>query len=181
MKYSLKSLFFGVTCIAVCCAALTIGTRPVAAASMALTFVLLLSAIVFCFVSQGSKRAFWFGFSVFGWGFLMVHFLPSLETKILPTRLSPTSLVDDLLDKMHPLLVHNVPADWDPSVDPQGYNSSPTGTLFGDGKGGYVYKLPVLVFFRVIGQMLFTILMALLGGILGRFLYQRRQAATAVP
>ena len=172
MQYSLKWLLLCIAFVGFASTALAIGTRPLAITSMLMTVAVLLAAVVSYGVSQGSKRAFCFGFIVFGFGYLGMLYMPSLEMD-----LSPINVFENVLNRSHPLIVRDVATNWDPVTDPQ-MSSLPTGTqIFGDSVEGYTYKLPVLAYYRAIGHMVFAILVALIGGGLGQYLHYRANTA----
>jgi hypothetical protein len=51
-----------------------------------LTLTILLISILLTIHRTGSRRAFWLGFALFGWGYLALSLIPSIESRLMPTK-----------------------------------------------------------------------------------------------
>ena len=69
--FSLATLFGGVVVAGVFCAALAQPTETWAMAAISLSVALLLAALLKLLYSERSRRAFWAGFAIFAWGYLL--------------------------------------------------------------------------------------------------------------
>ena len=51
-----------------------------------LTLALLLFAVLLAAQRTGDRRAFWIGFALFGWGYLILSLIPSTEPRLITTK-----------------------------------------------------------------------------------------------
>lgn len=160
-RFSLRSLLGLFLLVAVGCAALLRATPIIAAAVCGTSLLLLLAAIPLCAYRIGSRRAFWFGFALFGLSYYTIVCGPwqapgaDLQVVRLRDRL-PTSR----------LLV------WAHSKLPTKPGSLPNGGgggffQIGGGLGAPITPMQVPITewgdFAVVGQALWSIVVALLG------------------
>src|SRR6266404_5284350 len=79
-RFSLLALFGFVTFAAIACAALANPTEAWAIATLTLVLAVLACSMLAAIYGFGQRRAFWLGFSIFGWGhillFLLLMYLP---------------------------------------------------------------------------------------------------------
>lgn len=107
-RFSLAGLMAAVLIVAVACAALRFASELWASATLTITVGVLLTAILGVVLREGRIRAFWLGFSVFGWAYLALAFgwfstnftQHLLTTKLLayahPKLLQPMVQQDDI-------------------------------------------------------------------------------------
>ena len=76
MRFSILALFGIVAYAAIAFASILNLESTWSMAIPTLSFALLLSAILALVYSEASERAFWFGFTLFGWGYFMTAFIP---------------------------------------------------------------------------------------------------------
>jgi hypothetical protein len=51
-----------------------------------ITLVALLTSILLCVHRSGPRRAFWLGFALFGWIYVALSLVPSIETRLITTK-----------------------------------------------------------------------------------------------
>lgn len=153
-QLSIKRALGLVAFFAVACAALARPSFLWAGTLWTLTMAVLGIAFVGTFCCRDCSRAFWFGFSVFGWGHMILALAPWFDDhsgEFIITR--------QLLDRLGHLLGHEVaelqsmPGIW--------HNLSWAST-----SGGYTYLT-----YLVAGQSVFTLVVAVVGGLAAQRFY----------
>ena len=160
-QFSLTHLIYGVTLLALCLAVMTQQTNFLYGLFCTLTVFSFLTAALLAFFCLGEKRAFWIGFCWFGFGYA-----------VLASQIEQFNGMNTLLTSQFVEVASNefVRISF-PSFDPEsGVPLSPidgwgTGTLSG---GVHRYEL-----FMAAGQYLWVWVLAYIGGVLGRVVYQR--------
>jgi hypothetical protein len=197
---SIRAMLCVVAFIAVACVTLARANAMWAS----LTFTAALAAISFgllaAIVRRGAKQAFWMGFALFGWLYIWLAHWPSdfSDFGAAATGPTPWRLQNDSSDTLATtqLLVYaymewlprvrEMPA---PPVPPAPIPGAFGGGLPNTGFGGFAgggfppapptYDYPALHEFTRVGHSLFTVLLALVGGILAANLYRTRDQTSS--
>jgi hypothetical protein len=182
------------TFVAIACAALLSAnewwTAFLSIASIAALLVAVLAAVYL----RGPGRAFWFGFALFGWVYVVILFWPDrTEPGVFPHEALvdqlPTTRVLQYAYEHHP---RRPPADSPGStgffaVSPEPSSDSPGLVVQGMGgarpalRGAPGVSYVLVEDFFSVGHWLWAILLAWLGGLLARFFASRAQPATGTP
>jgi hypothetical protein len=86
IRFRIANLLVLVLFLAVGLAALRAATEPWDKALFGGTFVLLLVSVLLAVHRPGRARAFWLGFALFGWAYLVASLVPSVEARLPTTR-----------------------------------------------------------------------------------------------
>jgi hypothetical protein len=86
LRFSIASLLGVVLFIAVGLAALRASTDAWDSCILGLDLAVLLTAILLAIHRRDRNRAYWLGFSLFGWVYLLVSLIPPLESRLPTTR-----------------------------------------------------------------------------------------------
>ena len=181
LRFSIASLLGLVLFVAVSVAALRASTDAWDSGILGLTLLMLLTAVLLAVHCTDLRRAYWIGFALFGWAYLVVSLVPSLESRL------PTTKGLAYLDAKLPgregsvtltVALNQTRTNAQPIVafSPQG-NTLAT-TLQGNvqlwdvatGKRLAVLGGNTETFIRI-GHSLLSLLMAFAGGHLSRYLY----------
>jgi hypothetical protein len=202
---SIRAMFAVVACIGLACVALAranaIWASVMFTAALAVISLGLLAAIL----RRGAKQAYWIGFALFGWLYLWMAHWPAefssesrLQTDqngtLASTRLLAYAYIE-WLPKIRETPASTPAAPYVPGST--GYTGMPNavgggyGAFGGPGAGGggmgstlvvttppAVVSYPALHEFMRVGHSLFIIILAVLGGTLGNYLYQTRDRGT---
>jgi hypothetical protein len=172
MRYTLRTLAAAVTGIAIACAALLKANAWFASTAWTVVFLLLSLATVAAILGSPSRRGFWTGFSVVGWLYLLVGIGP-FSTYYQGSLLTTASL--------HWAARHLRQADEVLILSEQGSDISlgyadlvqqliTARPAAGRGNGAVVSMTGPAQFFIQVGQALWALLLALLGGWFGSFI-----------
>lgn len=172
MRFSIKWLLIAVAAVAAGCVALLNASDLWADVVSGTVVVCLLIALIGTVASQGHRRAFCWGFAVFGWGYLLL-----METL---SGWSLSLVTQRLLEQLHGLVAAEteIPRDeyWEmqglepgPPVDPGGGGG--LGEASGAKPGMVREVLPMFGYFLKIGHAICLLLFALLGGLTGRYFH----------
>ena len=171
-RFSLWSMFLGVAAVSIVCAALVKPTQMWAMAFQAASLGVLTFAILAALVyERGSARAFWIGFAVVGWGNL------GWQELHLPLDSLTGEVSEWLMEVIHP-----DPAPLDPAAlqppsvmtDPFSHVAEPAipaASAIQDARNTFSY----LVFW------IWPPLFGLIGGVVAKQLYLRRERLAARP
>jgi WD40 repeat protein len=85
-RFSIATLLLIVLFVAVAVAALRGATDLWDSGTFGLTLLALLTAVLLGVHRTGDRRAFWVGFALFGWAYLVASTVPSIETRLPTTR-----------------------------------------------------------------------------------------------
>jgi hypothetical protein len=83
---SIASVLGLVLFLAVACAALRQADELWDSAVFSLTVVVLVTSVLLAIHCSGRKRAFWLGFALFGWTYLIASLIPSVESRLLTSK-----------------------------------------------------------------------------------------------
>lgn len=151
LRFSLASLVAAVFVIALWCAALRQSSKLWASALFTLTVGVLFIALLGAVYDRAGRRAFWLGFSLFGWGYHLFVFGPWFRSATNELLLT-TRLLKYLAERL-------------------GHGSGPIGLAVQLGDHWYAHP------FVVIGHLLLVVVFAIIGGTVARyFLSKARQA-----
>jgi hypothetical protein len=201
-EYSMKPFQFSVLGINVIVAVTAIGLAALASptvesANGLFTFVggSLLFALLAIKYREGDRRAFWVGFSVFGWGYLLACYGPFVGSTFR-ARLLSTTLIDRIYARMNPALegtlqeIASRNPDWakqkyqwhvrfDQETDPDADSVALTAIGYRPTTELSIGFYPPmtcsnLLWFRKSAHSVVTLWVAILGGLLGRLLERTR-------
>lgn len=71
-RFSIRQLLLGTALVAAACVALRSASPDWVAALLGLTLLVLVAAIALAIFRQAGQRAFWLGFAMFGWAYLLL-------------------------------------------------------------------------------------------------------------
>jgi len=155
----------GVVFVAVGCGALINANRLWANSMLAVVLVMLFVGLISWAVLRGQRQAFWSGFAIVGWGyFLLIQTSPSLvdHNRLLTTTVLRNLHVMVAVEEKRPL-------EGTPTFPmPPGTRGEYTFTALIDGPS------PDEQSFSQVGHALWTLILALLGGLLARYFYSTR-------
>ena len=103
-RFSIRHLLIATAVIAVGCFALLNASPIVAAAMTGAVALLLVATVVLSIYRTGDKRAFWIGFAIFGWSYLLLCYGPIFTETNSPfgwTRLITGRLATALYNRIH--------------------------------------------------------------------------------
>jgi hypothetical protein len=86
IRFTIASLLVVVLLVAVGFAALREASDLWDRGVFTLALAVLLVSILFAVHRTGSERAFWLGFALFGWGYLGLSLVPSIEPRLLMAK-----------------------------------------------------------------------------------------------
>lgn len=153
-RVSLLGLMVSLGVVALGLAALRSGSDLWLSISYTSTLALLLAAVIFARYGDHATRPFWFGFVLFGWGYLMLWDGPWTAANFRYGKGSPQDLDGRLLtSRLVPALVARVRGEADSM---QGISRFTGNTV-------------------QVGQLLMTLLVALVGGLLARTIRKRQR------
>jgi hypothetical protein len=147
-RFSLLALFGCVTVAAIACAALINPTKAWCSGVITSVFVLLFFAVLSVIYGSEQRRAFWVGFAVVGWGYILMHaFLGHLQ---IAGYLATSQLLTMTV-----------------GIEPE---LSPYSNLVDPEAAEHVLER------MAIGHALWMLALGFVGGIVARYLYLRREA-----
>lgn len=159
--FSIKGLLAAVTMIAVGLVALLNASPLWDSIIVSLTLLLLLTALLSFACRPSPRRAFWIGFAIFGWGYLILVDSPIVARDLTVRSNLPTNVVLDMLDmalarEFDMSSVERIPPD--------------VRVLRGAPRQKFA-RLPHRPSFHHIGHCLWAWLLALVGGFMARHFY----------
>lgn len=166
-QFSVFALLMVVAFVSVACAALVYASLWWASICLTGAVIVHLVAVLGLVYRCGPARAFWLGFAVLGWGYLLLAFAPGLDRHI-GHRLVTTKLLALLQPKLQ-----RTPIQGNASylaLDP-GANVLVITTE----TGRYYHPAPQWGHFQQAGHSLTAILIGVLGGLLARYFYNTRE------
>lgn len=86
IRFNVASLIGVILVLGVGFAALREKTQLWESGVFTLTLAALLISILFAIRRAGKRRAFWLGFAVFGWFYLGLSLIPSIESRLITTK-----------------------------------------------------------------------------------------------
>ncbi len=162
-RFSIAALMGIVVVCAVGIAALRYASELWENILFTLTLGLLAFALLGAIYRRGPRRAFWVGFALIGWGYLLLGFGPWCAEQVRP-HLITTWLVDRLYPSIAPSEVIGVDFD---------FKVATSSTPSQKGLSPHVYLLATNSRepFQRIGQCLWALLLAFVGGRIARRLF----------
>src|SRR5438552_827548 len=85
-RFSIAGLLLVTLFVAVAVAALRAADDAWDHGVFALTLLVLLTAILLTIHRSGRKRAYWLGFALFGWVYLVASLIPPIESRLPTTK-----------------------------------------------------------------------------------------------
>lgn len=98
-QFSLARLIGVVFAIAICCAALRYASKLWASTVFTLTLGILFVGLLLAVYRRAEARAFWVGFSLLGWGYLLMVFGPWFRSAVHNLLLT-TRMLDYIAEKL---------------------------------------------------------------------------------
>src|SRR6516165_9477047 len=86
IRFSIASLLVVVLVLGVGVAALRESNETWGSGLFTLTLTVLLTSILLAIHRTESRRAFWMGFALFGWTYLALSLVPSIESRLATTK-----------------------------------------------------------------------------------------------
>jgi len=170
MRFSLKWMLGAVALVGFGCVALYNANEAWAMAAHALTIVVLLVAILGSIYLR--PRAFYLGMCIFGWGYLILTYVPPMRDSA-----RPLAATDALLDVIHRRMQYDIVVD-NPFANPDdpfgGYAltfGNPPGTVATPNEipvDAFVFQMPIEKHFQTVGHSLFALVFAIIGGVVGQ-------------
>jgi hypothetical protein len=167
--------------------------------NFSITLGMLLISILLAFHRTEKRRAFWLGFALFGWTYLELSLIPSIESGLITTKVlhyldskrlhsTPGGIAyfdydnDGSMDlyvindtQSHALVLNKGNGDWIADVTAAGSNPTKfTNILAGRSLTGF----GTTENFIRIGHSLFAVVAACLGGWLSKYLHTKNEQAT---
>jgi hypothetical protein len=156
MAFSLRTLFAGIAFIALFAVALFYANRYWIDTLTTIVVGLLVTSIVCAVHCPFPRQTFWNGFAIVGWTY---YLLTSNAIELIGQHRFLTTAA---LDAIHPLIAREERVGREPD-EPR------SATIVGRTKGGspiYAQPVPRLESFEQVGELFFTTIFALLGGLL---------------
>jgi hypothetical protein len=174
-RFSIAGLMGLVVVVAVGAAALRFASELWASVLLMLTLGVLGAAVLACHERTEKNRAWWRGFALFGWGYVLLAMGPWASEAISP-HLPTTMGLDALYAKMHPApdagsiysIVGLGSGDWVTHLDSSGTTVISLGTLPRNVTPRAWLGNSTPESFRRVGHCLWALLVAGVGGIIGR-------------
>lgn len=185
-RFSIAGLLGVVSFIAVALAALRASTAAWDGCLLGLALAVLLTATLLAVHRTHHKRAYWLGFVLFGWTYLVASFVPPVESRspttkglaYLESRLPSEEAVSTVLYRML----------GDPADSGSPLPVVPDLTDAGAADWAYTWRLTGAALpgsasthenFVRIGHSLLALVVALIGGILSRWMYDKNDVQMA--
>ena len=192
-RFRIRSLLGVVLFVAIAAAALRAADDAWDGGLLGLTALSLLTAVLLAVHRTDRKRAFWLGFTLFGWAYLLASLIPPLESR-LPTNRG-LLLIDSKIPGRQRTWVSAVfsytsTASTNPvqtvAFSPQGdtlVTSMPGVVRLWDAATGKLLAGPggTTESFVRIGHSLMALILAFVGGHLSRHLYDRGRGERVMP
>jgi hypothetical protein len=180
-RFSIAGLMGLVVVVAVGVAALRFASELWAGILLVLTLMVLGASVLAFHERSGARRAWWRGFALFGWGYVVLALGPWASEAIAP-KLPTTAGLDALYARMHPGGAEAGQAQRLGQVVLRDYIAVPPGMAFSpDGKlvvsGAPPGPAPEP--FRRVGHCLWALLVACVGGLVGRALHASGERSPA--
>lgn len=172
-RFSLRWLMGSVSFLAVSCGLLVYARPITASCTLGATFLLLFAGIPLSVYGSGERRAFWFGFVLFGLGYLVLICgpwqAPDVHIQVGVRERMPTTKLLELAyawlpTKPAPIVAGSMSGGGMFQMGGMGMGGPPTPT-----------HVPIVEWrdFAIIGQSLWAIVLAFAGGLFARGLFAR--------
>jgi hypothetical protein len=188
IRVSIAALLTGIALFGVTLTALIYPSPLAGNAFFTLTVGTLMTGLLGAVYSRGRKRAFWIGFSTFGWAYFLANYGPEPISNV-----ASNLVTEGILEILYPYTIPHAESG-DASVVPPALLPQPVPPMLpgdppsswetwttSDRTTGSYYSSPRM--FNRIGHSLFCLLFASIGGILARRFHENRERAEerAVP
>ncbi len=172
-QFTIAGLIFVILVIAVALGALLAASPPWAGAMWSLTFFTLICSLLGIALGRGERRAYWLGFALLGWSYLLLISVPLLDEHVGTFLLAP-NLFPALEEVLH--AEPNPPGGGMQSLPPYAISLAATAGAFGGG-GNPADRSD----FERIGIALEALLWAFLGGWAARYFASGRDEPSRMP
>jgi membrane protease YdiL (CAAX protease family) len=156
-QFTIRSLLLALVLVAIACVALLNANRWWASGCKTASFALLTAAILLAVHSGREQRAYWVGFAVAGWVYVLLLAATAFG-------LSTELITVEALDNLYPLF------PWKEKAV-----AGELSLAFGQGGTMTAQEVVHRNSFDAVGHAFFALIAALLGGTLSQWLYHRRQ------
>lgn len=180
-QFSIRELLGAVTFLAVGTAALLYASRLWASSLLSFAFALLFIAVLGAITLRDSTRAFWLGFAVFGWLYFVLINWPgeSNVTRQLITNDALRYVYDDVLPRVRTTPIEQISGVRTTQaprnrITIRRYVTIRTYDQDDPFDFGPNISYPTPYDFKRVGHSLWMLLIAYVGGRLGRYFYVRR-------
>jgi hypothetical protein len=85
-RFTIRSLLLAVLFVGIAAAALRASTDAWDGGLFGMVFLILLTAVLLAFHRADHKRAYWSGFALFGWAYLVASLVPQVESRLPTTK-----------------------------------------------------------------------------------------------
>jgi hypothetical protein len=193
LRFSIAGLLGVVLFLAVALAALRASTDAWDSGVLGLALLILLTAVLLT-THRTERRAFWLGFSLFGWAYLVASLIPTIGSRL------PTTKALDFIDSKIPgrertwvtgVLAYTTPFTSTAGTNPvQDFVLSPQGSTLASSSQGGVWLWDTTTGkllagpggtthnFICIGHSLLALVLAFIGGHLSSHLYHQGRGAS---
>jgi hypothetical protein len=173
-RFSIRTILIIIAYAAIALPGLVHPTRAWVGVMYGITVVLLFYSIVTAIYQTERARAFWIGFALFGVGYLGLLFGPFAE---LSLRLPTTQLLGSSCEIFHGPASYPAQNPYSSWLSP----SSPLSFVVPSSPSGYTNNpTEVPYMFVEIGQAIFAMLFAALGGVIAQYQYASRAGKETV-
>jgi hypothetical protein len=179
-RFSLRTLLLFVAAASLALAAMRSANYAWASGAVTVTVLMLLASIALAACSRGERRSYWIGFAICGGGYLLATTsLSNIFAPELMVKLATSQSVVFLGEKFHPHSDYEQAEKAAAAANPYPAYSSPPRALLPSqvlkdwntyAEGGYK---ATAINFLLIGQCLWAMVLAALGGTLARFAASR--------
>lgn len=178
LRFNISAILAAITVVAIGLAALREASEIWDSTLLTLSLGVLLVSVLLAIHREASRRAFWVGFALFGWAYVLLSLIPSVESRLLTTKI--LTRLDSKVQGRSAGIIQSVAF-------------SPEGTLVAAGNPGQVRVWDAATgrllsgwtgttenFVRT-GHSLIALLAAWMGGLLSRLCHGRSQHQAARP
>ena len=172
LRYTLRQLLGLVVLVALAVPALVYPSLWWAAAWLSGCLLMLGVSLLGIVNRDADRRAFWIGFALFGWAYVILLYGPVLDRHV-GHRLATTKVLAYLQLRLHEATEQ--PKFFDPSPSQMALQPTPWNSFaISTETNPFPIPVPQWDFFQQVGHSLFALLLASFGGLVSRWLYSTR-------
>jgi hypothetical protein len=191
IRFNIASLLVVVLLVAVCFAGLREASESWDSGLFSLTLVVLMFPILLGVHRTEKRRAYWLGFALFGWTYLGLSLVPSIEPRLITTK--ALAYLDSKVPDRSTVHLRRVWDTWSNNPTQNNQSILSTSIAFSPQENGAVggnwsaagdWMFPrsfsgaggsSTVNFIRIGHSFLTLIVATLGGLLSRYVYKKNR------